>query len=1023
VDTRDGSFAGEDHVAGASGSFPVEDWDRYEFVRPLGQGGMGTVYEARDRRLGRVVALKFIRGGEPRLTLRLLREARAQAQIDHPNICKVFEIGEVKGRSYIAMQLIDGPRLGQVAGLLSLHDKVRIVRDVALGLHESHMLGVLHRDVKPANILVETAEDGRLRPVVTDFGLARQESEEAGLTESGAILGTPGYISPEQARGDARRVDRRADVYSLGATLYELLAGAPPFAGRAIDVLVRVLNEDPRPMRTLEPSIPDDLDVIVAKCLSKEPAGRYDSARALAEDLDRYIRGEPILGRRPTLRYRLRKKVRRHRGLVAIAVLSLLAVLVASGLGIRARVLARREAADLEEQARRGRELVADVKDMEWFLRNAYLLPLHDVTREQALVRERMALIDAKARTGEATRALVAYALGRGHLLLRENAEARARLDEALALGFDTPELHYARGLALGRLYQRAIAEARSVGEGVWLERRMHEIKDEYLAPAIASLEKSRALRLESPSYLEGCIALYRKDFASAIKLAKRALDEAPWLYEAVQLEADAHRGLVEENVVHGVDDRRRELEEAARLYEAAANIARSDAYLYLLGATVEQHLLELSKIRRAPIADRLERVERLCASATAAQPGLAAPHIQLAAAYFNAAEVRVIHGDDPRADYERARASASRALALDERSYRGFEVRSLAHTRAAEYDIAHGMDPAREVEGAVADGERAAELQPGGALGLNALVAAYVVRGSYESSAALDPSASFQNAIAVAERAVHGDPGNPYPWTNGLVALMNLAKYRSSCGIDPGSLSVSVRQAFEGCLRADPVGDDCYRFDGAFHLSVAEHELAASLDASTELAVADAELHKARGLVPGVDFNEDLERIAEVDLARLRMALHVTRDLGQALDRFRRSLADCYRVKADDATCARLEADGALSVGRRDGRPDLLARAGRLASRAIERSPRDADAHAVLAETELEVARSGAVSSTERQRHIASGLAACARGLAVNPHHLRLGATQAELERLREAMRSSMRGSRSIVSAPASPP
>jgi serine/threonine-protein kinase len=521
METQDASRgAAQPDADPAEPRLPIEHWDRYEIGRLLGQGGMGAVYEARDLRLGRVVALKFIRGGDPRLSMRFLREARAQAQIDHPNICKVFEIGEVEGRCYIAMQLVDGPRLGAVAGRLALHEKVRIVRDVALGLHESHILGVLHRDVKPANILVEISEDGRLHPVVTDFGLARQETEEAGLTESGAILGTPSYMSPEQARGGARSVDRRADVYSLGATLYELLIGAPPFAGSAVDILVRVLNEDPRLLRTLDPSVPEDLEVIVAKCLSKEPADRYDSARALAEDLDRYIRGEPILGRRPTLAYRLLKKARRHRALVLTAMLSLLAVLVAAGLGIRARVLARRQASDLEEQARRGRELVADVKDMEWFLRNAQLLPRHDLTREQSLVRERMERIAESARSGRVANSLVSYALGRGHLALNEDTQARVRFDEAMANGLDSPELHYARGLALGRLYQRALAEARRAGEGAWLARRVAELDAEYLAPALRSLEKSRGLELDSVSYLEGLIAFYRKDYDTASRLA-----------------------------------------------------------------------------------------------------------------------------------------------------------------------------------------------------------------------------------------------------------------------------------------------------------------------------------------------------------------------------------------------------------------------------------------------------------------------------------------------------------------------
>ena len=152
--------------------FPVRGWDRYEFIARIGAGGMGTVYYARDPRLGRDVALKFIRGADPRLTLRLVREARAQARIDHPNVCKVYEAGEIAGKAYIAMELIDGRPLGECVDL-SFHAKLVIIRDVARALHEAHKLGILHRDIKPGNIMLAGVDDeGRARPVVMDFGIA-----------------------------------------------------------------------------------------------------------------------------------------------------------------------------------------------------------------------------------------------------------------------------------------------------------------------------------------------------------------------------------------------------------------------------------------------------------------------------------------------------------------------------------------------------------------------------------------------------------------------------------------------------------------------------------------------------------------------------------------------------------------------------------------------------------------------------------------------------------------------------------
>ncbi len=522
----------------ARSRFPVPDWDRYEVVAVLGEGGMGTVYLGVDRQLGREVALKFIRGGDPGQTMRLLQEARAQARVDHAGVCKVFDVGEVQGKAYIAMELVEGLPLGEAAKSMSLHQKVQAVRDVARALHEAHVLGIVHRDVKPSNILVEALPDGALRPVVLDFGIARDE--DAGLlTELGVMLGTPAYMSPEQARGDRKAQDRRSDVYSLGATFYELLAGAPPFGDvNPMRLMDAVLSQDPPSLRARARSLPADLETIASKCLRKDPGQRYDSAKELAEDLDRYIRGEPILGRREGLVARLRRRAKHHRALALVAALAAVAFGTAGGLGVRAGVVAHRHATELAAGAELGRELGQEAREMEWFLRSARLLPLHDVTRERAVVKEKMKRLDERAASGAAARAQIDYAVGRGHLALEEDAEAVTRLTRAELAGLDTPELHYALGLARGRLYHHALLDVRSLPDERAVARRKQEIEDQYLKPALASMEKSHDVHLEAPSYLPGLIAYYRKDYAGALALAEKAHQEAPWLYEAVALQA-----------------------------------------------------------------------------------------------------------------------------------------------------------------------------------------------------------------------------------------------------------------------------------------------------------------------------------------------------------------------------------------------------------------------------------------------------------------------------------------------------
>jgi tetratricopeptide (TPR) repeat protein/predicted Ser/Thr protein kinase len=335
---------------------------KHDTAIPIGSGGMGEVFKAWDPDLERFVALKYLRHDDPVLVERLMREARAQARIDHPSVCKVYEVGKEDGRPYIAMEFVDGEPLDVAAGRLSVEHKVLLVKQVAEAVQAAHAAGLVHRDLKPANILV-VDRDGLPHPYVLDFGIARIE-EVAGLTLTGQVMGTPGYLSPEQARGDLKAIDRRTDVFSLGVILYELLGGARPFTGDSnVEILMHLMDDDPVPLRRAAPAVPRDLETVVMTCLEKDPDRRYESARALADDLGRFLDGEPVEARPVGLVERAIRRARRNpiaTTAIAAAVAAVIALaVVAVGGWVKYTVDLERER-DLATQNAREAEQIAE---------------------------------------------------------------------------------------------------------------------------------------------------------------------------------------------------------------------------------------------------------------------------------------------------------------------------------------------------------------------------------------------------------------------------------------------------------------------------------------------------------------------------------------------------------------------------------------------------------------------------------------------------------------------------------------
>src|SRR6184192_1808558 len=298
----------------------------YELLEEIGRGAQGVVFRARQKSLNRTVALKVISLGQwasKAHLKRFRREAEAAASLDHPCIVPIYEVGERDGSCYFSMKFVEGGQLDEVVRrkLMSIRQAAELIAKIARTVHYAHEHGILHGDVKPGNILL----DAKGEPHLTDFGLARLLETESTVTRTMEILGTPSYMAPEQAVGNNAAVSGATDVYGLGAVLYQLLTGHPPFAGgTTFETIKLLLDTEPRQPRLWNPKIDRDLATICLKCLDKDPQRRYSSALTLAEDLDRWLKHESILARRTGIFARGKKWMRRNRKLVATGAACLL---------------------------------------------------------------------------------------------------------------------------------------------------------------------------------------------------------------------------------------------------------------------------------------------------------------------------------------------------------------------------------------------------------------------------------------------------------------------------------------------------------------------------------------------------------------------------------------------------------------------------------------------------------------------------------------------------------------------------
>ncbi|AGP40472.1 serine/threonine-protein kinase [Sorangium cellulosum] len=841
-------------------SFPVKGWDRYEPLRFLGQGGMGMVFLARDARLHRDVALKFVRGDDARSRRRLIAEARAQARVSHERVCEVYEVGEVSGQVYIAMQHIDGVPLSALAGQLTVEQKARVLRDAALGVHEAHREGLIHRDLKPSNIMVEHSEEGELWPYVMDFGLAR--SSAGGTTETGDVLGTPHFMSPEQARGETSKLDRRADVYSLGATLYALLTGEPPFTGETtLEVLTRLVAEEPRPPRELDRDIPEDLEAITLKCLEKDRSARYDSARALADDLDRFLNGDAVAARATGAWYRLQKRLAKHRRAVAAAAVAGAVVLGALGFGLRA----RSEAAARERLARRFTEQVEQIESM---ARYSALSPLHDIRGDQAAIRAKMGELEAEIRrAGPIAVGPGNYALGRGYLALDDEDRALSALEAAWSHGFHEPRAAYALALVLGHRYREQLLETAAIKNKEQREAKRQEVRRLYRDPALAYLAQSAGADLPSKEYVAALVAFYEDRFDEALKQLDSLGGELPWFYEAPALRGDILVARAAQRWGHG--DREgavADFDAGRKAYAAAGAIGESSPAVLSAMGELEYAALYMELYGEGNVKPHFERGEEAVGRALAASPDRYASLVLEARLYRRFAEHVASRGGEVDALLGKAIAAAERAVAVEPTGLRARREIGRSYYQWGGYRQERGQDPRAELQKAIAIfetiGPEDRDYDDHTYAGL-----IFQVWADYEDQAGLDSLPNRGKSIEAYLAAIRLDDRQMPAWIN-LGATYFTRASQPRCRDPEGDLE-QARSALDRARALNPKHVVSYFFLGGIHGLMAERKRARGGDARPDLTAALAQYREGLTINPAMPQLHNGAGIVLIGLAR----------------------------------------------------------------------------------------------------------------------------------------------------------
>ena len=634
--------------------------------KKIGQGGMSLVYlvERHDQQVQQIAALKVISHGlaNDGLIKRFMRERQIISDLNHQNIAKFYDAGVTKqGAPWFVMEFIEGENILQYTdnSKLNLEQCIMLFKQACQALVYAHSQGIVHRDIKPNNLMVNTNNVVKL----LDFGIASIEDEKS-VTMTGAVIGTPGYMSPEQAKGLSHAIDRRSDIFSLGVLLYKLIKHEMPFVADSIsEISYKIIHDEPT---SLSNNVPSEIQAIIFKCLEKNVGNRYSSVNALVQDLTAYLNGDVVTAKKITFIGRSIKKIKKHPVVSVLIMLAFVFTVFGLGFGLY-------QSFESIKKLQQAEKFLSVTQDIKAKVRLMHVLPIHNVQNEYQQLDKQIENLKLEIQNSSANDSGLSYfALGSAYLTMRKIAKAKEFFLLALERGWDSAELHSGLGLCLAWEWKRAKTKSQSkLGKekDIYLEK----VRNSLYFPAKEHLKKASNDVVEN-HFLAAWLAYIDEDYDLAIEYAIKEIIANPWHYEALRLASEIYlfkfktTGLSE-----GYDKAVQYLDLSNEMLEKSLNIGRSDPYNHISRCTNASIDIQIKRVlkRDNEIMTSYEKGMRYCQDALILDPEARSPWVNLNLLYTNKAKYLESIGESAIEIYQQALDTVEKGMVKNPEYYK----------------------------------------------------------------------------------------------------------------------------------------------------------------------------------------------------------------------------------------------------------------------------------------------------------------------------------------------------------------